>query len=60
MTMMAFLLLSYIEYDKEMIVYEISDDINHIKMHGDFTEMTERKTGNSFFSQIFFEQGYLT
>ena len=43
-----------------MLVYELSDDINHITMHLEFAEMTVGKTENSFFSIIFFEQGYLT
>ena len=43
-----------------MLVYGLSDDINHIKMHLEFAEMTVRKTENSFFSQIFSEHVYLT
>ena len=43
-----------------MLVYEPSDDINHITMHLEFAEMMVGKTDNSFFSIIFFEQEYLT
>ena len=43
-----------------MLVYELSDDINHIIRHLEFVEMTVGKTEYLFFSIIFFEQGYLT
>ena len=34
---------------KEMLVYELSDDINHIKMHWEFAEIIVRKNKKSFF-----------
>ena len=43
-----------------MLVYELSDDINHIKMPCEFAEIIVRKKEISFFSQTFFEHGYLT
>ena len=43
-----------------MSVYELSDDINHIKMHLEFAEIIERKNKKIVFSQTFFEHGYLT
>ena len=43
-----------------MLVYEVSDDINHITMHLEFAEMTVGKTDIFCFSITFFEQGYLT
>ena len=43
-----------------MLVYELSDDINHIKMPWEFAEIKVRKNENSFFSQQFFEHGYFT
>ena len=33
----------------EMLVYELSDDINHIKMHWEFTEIIVKENKNSFF-----------
>ena len=43
-----------------MLVYELSDDINNIKMHWEFAEIIVRKNKKSFFSQTFFEDGYFT
>ena len=37
-----------------MLVYELSDDINHIKMHLEFAEITARKNKNSFFHKHIF------
>ena len=37
-----------IDYVKEMLVYELSDDINHIKMHWEFAEITVRKKKKKF------------
>ena len=42
-----------------MLVYELSDDINHIKMHWEFAEIIVRKNKKSFFESTFFEHGYL-
>ena len=27
------ILMAFVQYDNEMFVYELSDDINHMKMH---------------------------
>ena len=36
-----------------MLVYELSDDINHIKMHWEFAEIIVRKNKKSFFHEHF-------
>ena len=36
-----------------MLVYEISDDINHIKMHWEFAEIIVVKNKISFFQEHF-------
>ena len=36
-----------------MLVYELSDDINNIKMHREFTEIIVRKRKNSLFHKQF-------
>ena len=43
-----------------MLVYELSDDINHIKMHWEFAENNSKEKQKIVFSQTFFEHGYLT
>ena len=42
-----------VDYVKEMLVYELSDDINHIKMHREFAEIIVRKNEKSFFHDHF-------
>ena len=32
-----------VDYAKEMLVYELSDDMNHIQMHWEFGEIIVRK-----------------
>ena len=36
-----------------MLVYELSDDINHIQMHWEFAEIIVRKNKKSFFHEHF-------
>ena len=36
-----------------MIVYRLSDDINHITMHGEFAEILVRKKENVYFYKHF-------
>ena len=44
-----------------MLIYDLSDDINHIKVHWEFAEIIERKNKTKkFFPQTVFEHGYLT
>ena len=38
-----------------MLVYELTDDINHIKLHREFAEIIERKNKKVFFLQTCFE-----
>ena len=37
-----------------MLVYELSGDINHIKMHCEFAEIIVRKNKKSYFHKHFF------
>ena len=43
-----------VDYVKEMLVYELSDDINHIKMHWELAEIIVMKNKKSFFHDFFF------
>ena len=42
-----------VDYVKEMLVYELSDDINHIKMHWELAEIIVMKNKKSFFHDFF-------
>ena len=41
-----------------MLVYELSDDINHIKMHGEFAEIIVRKNKKLYFYEHFLNMDY--
>ena len=45
--------VNYIEYEIERSVYELSNDINHMKMHLGSAEIIIRKNENGFFTNIF-------
>ena len=47
-----------IEYDKEMLVYELFDDINNINMHEEYTEIIVRKKENVFFHKHFLNMDF--
>ena len=42
-----------------MSVYELSDDVNHIKMHWEFAEIIVRKNKKSFFQECFLNMDIL-
>ena len=41
-----------------MLVYELSDDINHINMHSEFAEIIVRKKLKSYFHKHFLNMDF--
>ena len=48
------------QYDMEMIIYELSNDIKQKEMHWEITEIMVSKNKKMIFLQTFFEHEYLS